>query len=37
MYGKYKKSYIKRNTLYIIFFGYPKVINKIIEIELEQF
>lgn len=24
MFGKYKKSYINRNNLYIIFIGYPK-------------
>ena len=27
MFGIYKKSYMKRNNLYIIFFGYPKLNN----------
>ena len=34
MYGIHKKTYIRRNNIYIIFFGYPKIINKIVEIEL---
>lgn len=26
MFGIYKKSHINRNSLYVIFFGYPKLI-----------
>lgn len=30
MFGYYKKTYIKRNNIYVLLFGIPKIIKKVI-------